>query len=84
MPVGGISPNDYSGWGFVQADAALTAAGGPSSSSGGSSFGGSSKGGGGGFDVLSLMALAGLALARRRRVAEGPEIMVREHRSLEL
>jgi uncharacterized membrane protein YgcG len=42
MPVGTISPNDFSGWGFVQADMALAAAGGPSSSSSSSS---SSSGG---------------------------------------
>lgn len=75
-PMGNTTPNYYSGWGFVQADAALAAAGGASSSSsssggsstssGGSSSSsggssGSGKGGGGGFDVLGLAALAALA-----------------------
>jgi uncharacterized membrane protein YgcG len=77
-PMGNTSPNDLSGWGFVQADMALAAAGGPvsssssssssgGSSSGGSSSGGSGKGGGGGLDVLTLLALAGVLLARRVR-----------------
>jgi hypothetical protein len=46
MPVGTVSPNNYSGWGFVQADMALAAAGGPSSSSSSSSGGSSTSSGG--------------------------------------
>jgi hypothetical protein len=88
-PMGATTPNDLSGWGFVQADLALAAAGGPSSSSssggssasssGSGSSGGSSAsssgGGGGGFNVVSLVALAGLAgsaIARRRRSTARP------------
>jgi hypothetical protein len=73
LPMGNTTPNDFSGWGFMQADLALSKAGGPSSSSsssssGGSGSSGSSSGGGGGVDPLSLVALAGLLIARRRRV----------------
>jgi Subtilase family len=73
-PMGATTPNDSSGWGFVQADGALTAAGGASTTSGTSATSSTATassgggGGGGGVDVPTLLALAGcLAFARNRR-----------------
>jgi hypothetical protein len=47
-PMGATTPNYFSGWGFVQADMALTAVGGPTGTSGSSSSSSSGSSGGSG------------------------------------
>jgi hypothetical protein len=68
LAMGTALPNTDSGYGFIQADAALALL--PPAPPGGSSAG-SSGGGGGGFDAIALLALCG-GLLLRRRVPGGP------------
>ena len=67
----GTSPNYQSGYGFIQAEAALTALQSSSSSSSSSSDPTSGSGGGGAMDLFTLLALGacGLRQVARRRHA---------------